>query len=73
MPKSTLTWYKTKSKRIVNELKLIKQKELASAINESQQTVSYRINHLYQEQLEDWLRLLDILGYEVKEKEDVEV
>lgn len=70
MPKSTLTWYKWKSKRIMRDVRALKGKEIAKAINESQQIVSYRILHMYEDQLNDWLRILDLAGYEIREKEE---
>lgn len=69
MPKSTLTWYKTKSRRIMRDVKALKQKRIAEEINESQQTISYRINNLYESQLNDWIRILNLAGYEIVEKE----
>lgn len=69
MPKSTLTWYKTKSNRILKDFKLLKQREIAETINESQQTVSYRLKNVYPSVLPDIIRILDMAGYEIKEKE----
>lgn len=70
MPKSTLTWYIPKAKRIMKDIRNLKQKDVAKELNESQQTISYRIRNLYQGQLEDWLRLLDLAGYEIKRIEE---
>ena len=69
MPKSTLTWYKTKSNRILKDFKLLRQKDIAIAINESQQTISYRLRNVYPEVLPDLIRILDLAGYEIKEKQ----
>lgn len=71
MPKSTLTWYKTKTKRIMRDVRALKQKDIANEINESQQTISYRINHVYEKELTDWIRILNLAGYEINEKEEV--
>lgn len=68
MPKSTLTWYKTKTKRIMRDVKALKQKDIAQEINESQQVISYRINNVYEKELTDWVRILDLAGYEIIEK-----
>lgn len=68
MPKSTLTWYKSKSNRLLKDFRLLKQKDIATAINESQQTVSYRIRKVYPEVLPDIIRILDLAGYEIVEK-----
>lgn len=70
MPKSTLTWYKSKSKRIMRDVKALKGKDIANAINESQQVASYRILHVYEKQLNDWIQILDLAGYEIREKEE---
>lgn len=69
MSKSTLTWYKSKAKRIVKDLRLVKQKTIATTINLDQSTISRQINGSWQKELEKWLRLLDLAGYEVIEKE----
>jgi len=68
MAKSTLTWYKTRTNRIMRDVKALKQKDIAREINESQQVVSYRIKNVYEHELNDWLRILDLAGYEVTEK-----
>lgn len=69
MPKSTLTWYRNKSRRIMKDVKALKRSDIAREINESSQTVSYRILHVYTEQLDDWIRILNLAGYEIREKE----
>lgn len=69
MPKSTLTWYKSKSNRILKDFRLLKQKDIAFEIGESQQTVSYRLRNVYPEVLPDLIRILNMAGYEIKEKE----
>lgn len=71
MPKSTLTWYKSKAKRIMRDVRALKGREIAEAINESQQVASYRLNHMYEKQLNDWILILDLAGYEIKEKGEV--
>lgn len=69
MPKCSLTWYKSKANRLLKDFRLLRQKDIAIAINESQQTVSYRIRNVYPEVLPDIIRILDMAGYEIKEKE----
>ena len=69
MPKSTLTWYKTKSNRIMRDVRALKRQDIATEINESHQLISYRIKNVYPEQLEDWIRILNLAGYEIVEKE----
>lgn len=69
MPKCSLTWYKSKSNRLLKDFRLLKQKDIATTINESQQTVSYRLRKVYPEVLPDIIRILDMAGYEIKEKE----
>ena len=69
MPKSTLTWYKSKAKRIVMILKGFKQQFLADELNTTQQNISYAFkSDEFQRNLETCLQLLNIAGYEVKEK-----
>lgn len=69
MPKSKLTWYKSKTNRLLKDIRLIPQKKIAIEINESQQVVSYRIKKVYPQMLEDMVRILDMAGYEIIEKE----
>lgn len=54
----------------MRDVKALKQKDIAIEINESQQVVSYRIKNLYTEQLDDWIRILNLAGYEIVEKEE---
>lgn len=70
MSKSSLTWYKTKRKRIMKDMGLVSQTALGNEINESQQTISYRIRNVYPEVLDDLIRILDLIGWEVKEKDE---
>lgn len=70
MPKSTLTWYKTRAKRIMRDVRALKQKDISAEINESQQVVSYRLRNTYENDLCDWIRILNLAGYEIKEREE---
>lgn len=70
MPKSHLTWYKTRARRIFRDVKALKQKEIAILLNESSQVISYRIKNVYEKELSDWIQILDLAGYEIKEKEE---
>ena len=70
MPKSTLTWYKSKAKRLMKDISLLKQKDIAAEINESPGTVSYRLRNVYPEYLEDLIRILKMAGYEIVEVEE---
>lgn len=69
MPKSTLTWYKSKAKRIMRNVRALKQKDIGLELNESQQTISYRIKNVYEKELSDWILILNMAGYEIVEKE----
>lgn len=70
MPASTLTWYKRKAKRIMRDVNSLRRQTVADALNESHQLISYRMKNVYPGQLEDWVQLLDMAGYEIKEKEE---
>lgn len=72
MPKSNLTWYKSKANRIMRDVKALKRKDIATEINTSHQVVSYRIQNVYPKELADWIRILNLAGYEIIEKEEVE-
>lgn len=73
MAASSLTWYKTKAKKLIKAIRFEKQTEMATLLNIPQPTYSYRIRNVYPSYLEDLLRLLDVAGYQVVEKEEVEV
>lgn len=70
MAKSKLTWYKSRANRIMRDVRALKRQTIADEINESHQVISYRIKNVYPGQLEDWIRILDLAGYEVMEKEE---
>lgn len=69
MAASNLTWYKTKASRILKFINAENQTEMSTLLNIKQQTYSYRIRNVYPRMLEDLLRLLDVAGFEVVEKE----
>lgn len=71
MAASSLTWYKTKAKKLIKAIRFEKQGDMAALLNMPQPTFSYRIRNVYPGMLEDLLRLLDVAGYEVVEKEQV--
>ena len=62
-------WCKAKSTRILNDFKLIRQKDMASVLNESQQVISYRLKNVYPKMMPELLQMLDMAGYEIKKKE----
>ena len=52
----------------MNAIKTLRQKDIAEEICESQQTVSYRIRNVYPVVIEDLVSILEMAGYEIKEK-----
>ena len=52
----------------MNAVRQIRQADIANEICESQQTVSYRLKNVYPQALEDMITILDMAGYEIKEK-----
>lgn len=66
----SLTWYQPKVRRIYKDVKALKQKDIASIENVSQQAVSEGIKTgKYERALTKWIQILDIAGYEIREKE----
>lgn len=61
----------TKSARLVDRILrcLPKQKEVAAVLGESPQTINYRIKNVYPKTLSELIILLELAGYEIKEKE----
>lgn len=69
MARPRSTWYQKQTRRIMLAIADVKQADIAHEINQSQQTVSYRINKVYPQVIEDLVRILELAGYEIKEKE----
>lgn len=72
MPKSHLTWYISKTKEVMRAIRGLKQKDIADTICESPQVISYRLKNVYEKELEDFILILDLAGYEIKKKEEEE-
>ena len=71
MPKSNLNWQRNKARRIMKDLLLVRQKDIALEIGVNQPTVSHHLNGNWPKEIEKWIRLLDLAGYEIREKEEV--
>lgn len=71
MPKSFLApWQTVKARRIEMSLKGFKQKDIAEELGTSQQNVSYGFcSGEFRRMLETSLLLINMAGYEIKEKE----
>lgn len=69
MARSHLLWYRTLAKAILKDVGDLKQADIAREIGESRQVVSYRIKNVWQEELEDMIRVLNMAGYEIVSKE----
>ena len=73
MSKCSLTWYKSRAKRIMRDVSSLGRQKVANEIGVSKQAISYRVvKDIYLKQLEDWLRILRMAGYEIVEKEELE-
>lgn len=61
----------TKEARLVDKIIrcLPKQDDISEALGRPQQTVSYRIRKVYPALLREVIVLLDLAGYEIREKE----
>lgn len=70
MPKVNITWYQPKLRRIYKDVKALKRKDIAEIRNISHQAVSQNIiNGKYEGELADWIQILNLAGYEIREKE----
>lgn len=74
MPKVYLTKKEVQEAKIRNLAKRIirclpKNVTVAEALGNSQATQSYRKNHVYPEMLAECIKILDLAGYEVTEKQ----
>jgi len=72
MSKSTLTWYKSISRKLMRGLKSVKQVEIARELGETPQVICYRMKNCYPNMFDDVVRLIDMAGYEIREKENEE-
>ncbi len=52
----------------MRDVKALKQKDIANEIDESQQVVSYRINNVYEKEFAELIQILNLAGYEIREK-----
>lgn len=68
MARVSLTKHGSQVRRILNDIRMLKQSDIANEICESQQTVSYRLRHVYPRVIEDLITILDMAGYEITEK-----
>lgn len=64
----SLTKHGALVRRIMNAVKALKQKDISDEVGRSQQDVSYRIRNVYPEIFEEMITILEMAGYEVKEK-----
>lgn len=70
MAAANFTWYQSKVRRIYKDVKALKQKDIAEIENITQQAVSEGISTgKYLRALTKWIQILDIAGYEIREKE----
>ena len=49
---------------------LPRQIDIAKALGEKKQTIHYRVKEVYPEMLEEAIKLMDMAGYEVREKDE---
>lgn len=64
----SLTKHGALVRRIMNAVKALKQKDISDEVGRSQQDVSYRIRNVYPEIFEEMITILEMAGYEVREK-----
>lgn len=70
MPRSNLTPNEiTLAKKIERNLDAQKQKDLAVELNTNKSTMSYWINELIPKWLPKFIKIIELGGYELKEKE----
>lgn len=71
MPITNLTWYQPKVRRIMKDVKALRRNKIAEMLNVSAQSVGQSIRSgSYDNQLTKWIQILDMAGYEIREKEE---
>ena len=72
MPPVNITWYAPKVRRIMKDVRALKQKDIADIEGITQQAVSKKQkNKTYDAVLTNMIQILDLAGYEIREKEEV--
>lgn len=70
MPRVNLTWYQPIARRIMRDVRNLKQTDIARIEGVTRQAVSHKLKvKNYDNSLEVWIQILDKAGYEIKEKE----
>ena len=71
MPRVNITWYQPKVRRIMKDVNALKQKEIAEIECVTRQAVSKKfVSKAYESSLTKWIQILDLAGYEIREKEE---
>lgn len=71
MPRVNLTWYAPIVRRVMKDVCALKQREIAEIEGVTRQAVSKKmISNTYEEDLTNWVQILDKAGYEIREKTD---
>jgi predicted XRE-type DNA-binding protein len=71
MPPVNITWYAPKVRRIMKDVRALKQKDIADIEGITQQAVSKKQkNKTYDAVLTNMIQILDLAGYEIREKEE---
>ena len=70
MPAVNLTWYQPKVRRIMRDVRALERKQIAQVEGVTRQAVSKKLtNKKYDADLTNWIQILDLAGYEIKEKD----
>ena len=70
MPSINLTWYAPKVRRIMRDVRALKQTQIAEIEGVTRQAISKKMqNTTYNKELTNWIQILDLAGYEIVEKE----
>lgn len=70
MPAVNLTWYQPKVRRIMKDVRSLKLREIAKIEGVTRQAVSKKFtSNTYKDNLTNWIQILDLAGYEIREKE----
>lgn len=70
MPAVNLNWYDSIVRRIMRDVSSLKQKEIAEIEGVTRQAVSKKFTTgTYKEEITNFIQILDLAGYEIKEKQ----
>lgn len=68
MARCYLTKHGSEANHILKVIKGLKQKDIADELGQSRQVISYRMKNVYPKEIEEFITILDMAGYDIVER-----